>query len=217
LDFSTIVLVKKLVDTNSTNLAGMRDFDPRKHRATPSGHTSDRNARYYGPRPMAMKIPPGTSDYFEAEPNIRNPHKDYNLVALSDFKINPSVYMHWSKAIPLAITRYGRIQSMVLSLGYYNQLLLKIREVQAETSRLKKLLKTVDPNLLKVAAAMRIQYELNPDKAVWPLLDQQPKRRATDDLSRQSLFEAVNLLRNNPDELAGSDGNDDALEQIDGW
>lgn len=135
----------------------MRDYDPRKNRATPSGYLADRHANYYGPRPYAMKTPPGTSDYFEEKPNIRNPHKDYNLVALSDFKINPSVYMHWSKAIPLAVTRYGRIQSMVLSLAYYNQLLLKIREVQAEVARLKKLLKTIDPNLLKIAETMRIQ------------------------------------------------------------
>ena len=164
-----------------------------------------------------MKTPPGTSDYFEAEPNIKNPHKDYNVVAMSDFKINPSVYMHWSRAIPLAVTRYGRIQAMVLSLAYYNQLLLKIRELQAEVGRLKKLIKTIDPNLLKIAETMRVQYELNPDKTIWPLLDQQPKRRTTDELSAQALWDAVDQIKAKNDlDTQEADGDTRSI-QVDGW
>jgi len=163
-----------------------------------------------------MKTPPGTSEFFEAEPNIKNPHKDYNVVAMSDFKINPSVYMHWSSAIPLAITRYGRIKSMVLSLAYYNLLLLKIREVQAEVARLKKLLKTIDPNLLKIAETMRVQYELNPNRTTWPLLDQQPKRTSTDDLSARALWDAVEELKTKSQFENGEDSNEEHF-QVDGW
>jgi len=166
--------------------------EPRPGR-TPSGYTQRYFEKRYRPKPAAIRLPADPAKESAAEPYIAHAH-DYNVVSMSDFKINPSLYMHWTKESPLAVTRYGRIYAMVLSLPFYNSLLERVRDVTAKNIKLNSVIDMVNPALAKLVDQLPEKRERKSNQPYWPMLNQEPKRRFSSEVTRQDLLDALERI-----------------------
>ncbi|MFM7029965.1 MAG: hypothetical protein ACKOWK_02730 [Micrococcales bacterium] len=167
--------------------------EPRPGR-TPSGYTIRYSDFKIGRRPSAIRFPPETDDEQRTPDTNVSKARDYNVVSMSDFKINPSLYMYWTKDHPLAVTRYGRIYAMVVSLPLYNTLLDRLNSTIATNIRLRHLLKTVNPALDKLLDEIPTPPPREKIKPYWPMMNQEPKHRFSTEITRAELLDALERI-----------------------
>jgi hypothetical protein len=120
---------------------------------------------------------------------------DYNIVCMTEFKQNPSAYMLRTGSVPLAITRYGRIDGMLLTVTAYNELIAKIRDLRAELAEYQQLLETTDPELADFNKNR--PRETMPTKPMpnWPMFKQLPRRQRSGMITAAGLNEVLEQVR----------------------
>lgn len=114
-------------------------------------------------------------DHRENQDSVEDLH-DYNSVALSDFNRNPSHFLIGTGPIPLAIRKHGKVQGIYMQVAAYNDLLMKIRKLRADQTKLVQLLDAANPGLLQRHRDLKdlsVAVALLPK---WPIIRSMPKR-----------------------------------------
>lgn len=101
---------------------------------------------------------------------------DYNSVTMSEFKSNPSHYLLHSAHVPVVISRYGRLQGILMSIQAYNNLLARIRELRTALAETSNLLSQVNPALRGFVQTRLPEFESVSTAPRWPLIGSAPSR-----------------------------------------
>lgn len=172
------------------------DEDARGARARAIAEEMNARARSTGNSPK-NRAKDGSASEAEPGANQNRPADelyDYNIVAMSEFKQNPSAYLLRSKDIPVAITRYGRIDGLLLTVQSYNVLLERIRNLKADISEARHLLETVSPGLVNLLDANQKATESWP-LPNWPMFRQLPRRRRTGLITEEGMDRALEEMK----------------------
>jgi hypothetical protein len=157
----------------------------------PSGKNKWRPSDYRHDRSVPLKIK-GTDQ--ELKPSVEVLH-DYNLVAMSDFKQNPSAYLLRTEMVPLAISRYGRIEGMLMTVTAFNGFIETIRSLKAELAELRQLIQQTNPDLAKLNAHRPRETAATSNRPVWPMFNHLPARSRTGLVSEKGLAAALTEVR----------------------
>jgi hypothetical protein len=120
---------------------------------------------------------------------------DYNIVCMTEFKQNPSAYMLRTGSVPLAITRYGRIDGMLLTVTAYNELIAKIRDLRAELAEHQQLLQTTYPELADFNKERPRETMATKPMPNWPMFKQLPRRQRSGMITAEGLNEVLEQVR----------------------
>ena len=101
---------------------------------------------------------------------------DYNVVRMSEFKDNPGKFLLQTNDVPVAISRYGHVAGILLTIKTFNDLLAKMRNQSALIRDLASMLEQYAPGVVELNAVVPARFLHRKDYPKWPLLGHEPRK-----------------------------------------